>query len=386
MSVPNEGALHFRSYAKIDLDAIDQNLEQLKAKAGDGVRLMAVIKADAYSEGAERIARELENKVDYFGVAVVDEAVALRESGIKTPILILSYTLPYYYHLLLKYDITQTVSAYDEAKLLSDIAVSFGRTARVHIAVDTGMSRIGFSVGESDIEAIKRIFALPNIFVEGIFSHYARADESDTTAADLQTRKFKGVVGALEKAGISVPIKHICSSAGLIDLPEAFDMVRMGIALYGFYPSDQVRQDEVKLTPSMEVISHIVHLTTVPAGTPVSYGGVFVTRRPTRVATVGIGYADGYPRALSDRGRMIVRGHYAPVIGRVCMDLCMIDVTDIPGVRLEDSVIVMGSDGNIAVTAEELGELSGTVNYEIICSFKKRVARVYYRGGKPVNE
>lgn len=386
MAVTNESRVHHRSYAKIDLDAINSNFDNLKALLEPGVRCMAIIKADAYSHGAERIAKELENKADYFGVAVAQEAVTLRENGITKPILVLSYTLPYEYHLLLRYDITQTVSTFEEAKLLSDIAVSFGKTAKIHIGLDTGMSRIGFPANGESVRTIKRITELPNIFVEGLFSHYVSADEADKTEAARQTDLFCDFVGKLAREGINIPIKHICNSAGIIDMASHFDMVRMGIALYGMYPSEDVDKNKVQLTPAMEVVSHIVHIHTVPAGTGVSYGHTFVTERETKIATVGIGYADGYPRSLSNRGHVIINGHYAPILGRVCMDLCMVDVTDVPNVKVEDTVIILGCDGDKNISAEELGETAGSFNYEIVCGFKKRVARVYYKNGVPLDE
>ena len=386
MAVINESRVHHRSYAKIDLDAINNNFDNLKALVKPGVLCMAIIKADAYSHGAVRIAKELEPKADYFGVAVAGEAVTLRENGIKKPILVLSYTLPYEYHLLLRYDITQTVSTFEEAKLISDIAVSFGKTAKIHIALDTGMSRIGFPANPESVHTIKKITALPNITVEGLFSHYVSADETDKTEANKQTALFKNFLAMLEQENVNIPIKHICNSAGIIDMPEHFDMVRMGIALYGLYPSDDVNKSKIKLTPSMEVVSHIVHIHTVPAGTGISYGHTFVTDRETKIATVGIGYADGYPRSLSNTGRVIINGHSAPILGRVCMDLCMVDVTDIPNVKVEDTVIILGVDGDENITAEELGEKSGSFNYEIVCGFKKRVARVYYKNGVPIDE
>lgn len=385
MSSLIESKIHHRSYAKIDIDALKHNYNEIKRRVGESVRLMAIIKADAYSHGAVRIAEEFDACVDYFGVALVEEAVQLRESGIKSPILILSYTLPYQYHLLLRHDITQTVSSLEEARLLSDIAKSFGKTIKIHIALDTGMSRIGFDTSEKSLSAIKKISLLPNIEIEGIFSHYACADESDKHSAGLQTELFKGFIERLEADGITIPIKHICNSAGIIDLDEHFDLVRMGIAFYGLYPSSEVRRDNVNLLPAMEIISHIVHLHTVPKGVGVSYGLTYVTERETKIATVGIGYADGYPRSLSNKSRVLIHGKFAPVIGRVCMDLMMVDVTDIPDVKVEDSVTIMGRQGENEITAEELGELSGSFNYEIVCSFKKRVARVYYKNNAPVD-
>ena len=386
MSVINESRVHHRSYAKIDLDAINHNFDSLKALLNPGVLCMAIIKADAYSHGSVKIAKELESKADYFGVAVAEEAVLLRENGIRKPILILSYTLPYQYHLLLKYDITQTVSTFEEAKLISDIAVSFGKTAKIHIGLDTGMSRIGFPADKRSVETIKRISKLPNIFIEGLFSHYACADEADKADANRQTELFKSFIAELDAQGIEIPIKHICNSAGITEMDEHFDMVRMGIALYGMYPSDEVDKSQVELHPAMEVISHVIHIHTVPAGTGIGYGHTFITQRETKIATIGIGYADGYPRGMSNRGKVLINGCFAPILGRVCMDLCMVDITDIPNVKVEDTVVILGSDGDKNITAEEIGEISGSFNYEIVCGFKKRVARVYYKNGVPEDE
>ncbi|HHU85100.1 MAG TPA: alanine racemase [Clostridiales bacterium] len=366
-----------RSYAKIDLNAICHNFDELKSRLSPNVLTMAIVKADAYSHGVVQVTKTLSDKVDYFGVAVVEEAIELRENGIDKPILILSHTLPHQYPLLLEYDIVQTVSSYESARLISETAQKEGKTAKIHIALDTGMNRLGFEATDESVEQIREIAKLPNVYIEGLFSHYACADASDKTAANEQTAKFKEFIAKLETVGVNIPIKHICNSAGIIDLDEHFDMVRMGIALYGMYPSETVNKAAVNLVPAMEIVSHIVHIHTVPKGTPVGYGYSFITERETKIATIGIGYADGYSRSFSNKGYVLINGNRANVIGRVCMDLCTVDVTDIDDAEIGSHVIIMGKSGNDEISAEMLGELSGSFNYEVICGYKKRVARVY---------
>lgn len=378
---------YHRIYAKIDIGAIIHNLSECRRRIPEGTKVLCVIKADGYGHGAVELARELEDKADYFGVAVIEEAVELRRAGIENPILILGYTSPSQDDLLIKYNITQNIYTYDMAKRLSDRAVELNKTVNCHIGLDTGMARVGFQDTDESVEIIKKISALPNLTLEGIFSHYARADEKNKTTALLQSERFDLFIDKLEKAGVSIPIKHLSNSAAVEELEKHYDMVRFGISLYGLYPSDEVDKSSVDLVPAMELRSKIVNIKTVPEGCGVSYGHTFVTKRTTRIATVPVGYADGYPRALSSKGRVIINGQYAPIIGRVCMDQFMIDVTDVEGeINIEDEVILMGRVGDCIISAEEIGDMSASFNYEFVCNVARRVPRVYFKFGKPYKE
>lgn len=378
---------YHRIYARIDIDAILHNFGECKRRIPEGTKVLAVIKADGYGHGAVELAHQLESEADYFGVAVIEEAVELRRAGIKKPILILGYTSPSQDDLLINYDITQNIYTYDMAKRLSDRAVALGKKVKFHIGLDTGMSRVGFQDNDESVEQIKKIVKLPNLVLEGIFSHYARADELVKTTAFLQSERFDLFIDKLEKAGINIPIKHLSNSAAVEELEKHYDMVRFGISLYGLYPSEEVDKSSVDLIPAMELRTKIVNLKTVPAGCGVSYGHTFVTHRETRIATIPVGYADGYPRALSSKGRVIVNGQFAPIIGRVCMDQFMIDVTDIEGeLNIEDEVILMGSDNGCTISAEEIGDMSASFNYEFVCGVARRVPRIYFKDGKPYKE
>lgn len=376
---------YYRTFARVDLDAISHNLAQIKGKLPDGVLSLAIVKADAYGHGAVGVARSIQDRVDYFGIAELNEAVELRESGVDKPILVLSYTSPYLYETLIKYELTQTIFNYDDAVALSQTAVKLNKIARVHIAVDTGMSRIGFFCNPESVETVKRINDLPNIFIEGVFSHYACADCEDRSTTYKQTEVFKEFIRALENRGIEIPIKHLCNSAGILTCDEMFNMVRIGIILYGLYPDEFVIDGSVDLKPAMKIVSHVIHVKEVPEGSGVSYGHTYFTKGQTRVATVCIGYADGYSRSLSNTGRVLINGEYAPVIGRVCMDQLMVDVTHLANVNVGDEVVMLGADGDNQITAEELAELTNTINYEVVCQFQKRVTILQYKNGERVN-
>lgn len=377
-------AEYYRTFAEISLDAIENNLVELKKKLKPGVLTLAIVKADAYGHGAVGVSRAIQDKVDYFGIAELMEAVELREAGVKKPILVLSYTSPYLYELLIKNELTQTIFNYDDAVELSKAAVRLNKIARVHIAVDTGMSRIGFFCNSESVEIVKKINDLPNIYIEGIFSHYACADCEDKSTTVKQTEIFKAFIKDLEGRGMIIPIKHMSNSAGTLVCEEQFDMVRMGIVLYGLYPDECVNDGSVKLQRAMRVVSHVVHVKEVPAGSGVSYGHTYFTKEKTRIATVCIGYADGYSRSLSNVGRVLINGEYAPVIGRVCMDQLMVDVTGLTNVKVGDEVTVLGKDGENEITAEELAELTNTINYEVVCQFQKRVTILQYKDGERV--
>lgn len=372
-------SLHYhRSYARVDLSRIRNNFDELKKRLSPETKTMAVVKADAYGHGSVAVAKTLEGRADYFAVADIAEAVELRENGIAAPILILSYTSPYQYEEMINLGLTATVYSLEDAKKISETASRLGKNALIHIAVDTGMSRVGFKDNAESIEIIEKISKLDNLVIEGIFSHFACADCADKTSANNQKKRFDAFIGLLEDIGIRVPLKHICNSAGAIDFDEHYDMVRLGISIYGLFPSDEVKKEGLNLLPAMEVVSHIIHIKEIDEGTPVGYGHTYVAPSKRKVATVCIGYADGYQRAFSNKGVVLIRGKRAPVIGRVCMDQIMIDITGIDGVNVGDYVVIMGKNGDEILSAEELGELAGSFNYEIICTFMPRVIRTYY--------
>ena len=374
--------MYFRTQAKIDLDAVEYNYNNTRAKLPQGCKLLGVIKADAYGHGAVELARFLENKCDFFGVACIEEAVELKKAGIKTPILILGYVAPAFYDLVVKYDIRIPVFSYDTAKALSDEAVNQGKTVPFHFCIDTGMSRIGFQVNEESADICKQICTLPNIEAEGLFSHFATADETDLTKALAQREKYKAFVEMLENRGIQIPIKHLNNSAGIMNFDEYFDMCRMGIILYGLYPSEEVDKSLLDIKPVMSWLTHISHIKTLEAGREVSYGGTFKTTEPRVIATIPVGYADGYPRCLSNKGRVIINGQYAPIVGRVCMDQFMVDVTDVDGAELDSIVTLVGKDGDAELSMEEVSNAAYSFNYELPCRVARRVPRTYYKDGK----
>ncbi len=374
--------MYFRTQAKIDLDAVEYNYNNTRAKLPQGCKLLGVIKADAYGHGAVELAKFLENKCDFFGVACIEEAVELKKADIKTPVLILGYVAPAFYDLVVKYDIRIPVFSYDTAKALSDEAVKQGKTVPFHFCIDTGMSRIGFQVNEESADVCKQICTLPNIEAEGLFSHFATADESNLTKALAQREKYKAFVEMLEGRGIQIPIKHLNNSAGIMNFDEYFDMCRMGIILYGLYPSEEVDKSLLDIKPVMSWLTHISHIKTLEAGREVSYGGTFKTTEPRVIATIPVGYADGYPRCLSNKGRVIINGQYAPIVGRVCMDQFMVDVTDVDGAELDSTVTLVGKDGDAELSMEEVSNAAYSFNYELPCRVARRVPRTYYKDGK----
>lgn len=370
---------YYRTYAETDLSAIEHNLKELKKKIDDGARVLAVVKADAYGHGAVKVALDIQNEVDYFAIAELGEALELRRAGITKPVLILSYTSPFQYEAIIANNITQTVFNYDDAVAISKTAQRLEKTAIIHIAVDTGMSRIGFFCNSESADIVKKISKLPNITVEGLFSHFACADSRDRESVNSQQERFADFIKMLEARGVYIPIKHICNSAGLLTGCKQYDMVRLGIIMYGLYPEEWVNDGSVDLKPAMRIVSHITHIKELPEGTGVSYGHTYFTKGKTRVATVCIGYADGYQRSLSNKGRVLINGEFAPIIGRVCMDQLMVDVTKLKKAAVGDEVTILGSDGENKITPEELAGLTDTINYEVICQFQKRVAIVHIK-------
>ena len=373
-----------RAYARIDLDAVAYNMEQMKQSLEPQTKMMAVIKADGYGHGAVPIAEMLETK-DYlwgFAVATLDEAVVLRTEGIKKPILVLGCVFPDQYLEMLKHDIRMNIYTEEMAEAISRMAAGEGLCAHMHIKLDTGMGRLGFDMSDSSFEAITRISQLPNVEMEGIFTHFAKADETDKTFTEKQLRDFSEMTERLAENGVRFAYEHCANSAAIIDIKEAnFDLVRAGISTYGLYPSEEVNKENVKLKPAMALKSHVAFVKEIHEGTPISYGGTFVSEKKMRIATIPVGYADGYPRSLSNKGWVLIRGKKAPIVGRICMDQFMVDVTDIDGVSFGDTVTLIGRDGNETITVEELGELSGRFNYEFVCDLGKRIPRVYVKNG-----
>ncbi len=367
-----------RTKVVINLDNIRYNVNELKKKVDPASKIMFVIKADGYGHGAVRIMEYLGESVDAYGVAVINEAVALRENGCGKLILILGYTPKSCLKHVIMYNISQTVTDYETARLLSEEAVRQGVNARIHIKLDTGMGRIGFLPGNDSVETIRKISKLPNIIMEGCFTHFSKADENDLSYTEKQYETYIEMLEKLERAGVTFELKHACNSAAVIQFPKAdLDMVRLGIASYGLYPSEDIDKSVIELRPAMEWKTIISYIKTVEPGTRISYGGTYTADSVKRIATVPVGYADGYPRALSNIGRVIVNGISAPIVGRVCMDQFMIDVTGIPDVKVEDSVTLVGRDGNELISVEEIADYGNSLNYEVICDVGKRVPREY---------
>lgn len=376
---------YYRVKADIDLDAIHENVVNAKALTKPGTKLMAIIKADAYGHGAVMVAHTLEDVADAYGVAILEEGIELRQSGINKPILILGYTPAPLYPAMIKYDIATAVFEYDMAKKMSDAAEKIGKKAKVHIKLDTGMSRIGFKQDDESLEVIKKIAELPGIEIEGCFTHFATMDEKDKTKAMKQFERYMDFVERIEDAGIKIPVKHVSNSAGIIEKPEVnLDMVRDGICVYGMYPSDEVDKTKLKLTPAMEIKSYVSFVKTLEAGVEIGYGGTYTTTEETIVATIPVGYADGYSRALSNRGRVLIKGKSFPIIGRICMDQFMVDISSKPDIKQGDEVTLVGRDGDEYISIEEVADMSYSFNYEFVCDIGKRIPRVYYRDGKVV--
>lgn len=370
---------YLRCYAQISLPAIGHNIEEVRKRLAPGVKLLAVIKADAYGHGACKVGKYLEPKVDYFAVATLEEALELRRAEIVRPILILSYVSPSQYQELVEHEITQTIDSLEQASALEQAAARAGKTAKIHIAVDTGMTRIGFQATEAEADRIAQIAAFPHLEVEGIFTHFSCADQEDKAYCAMQLEKFERMCRYLEERGVSIPLRHICNSAGIMEFDgHRFDMVRSGIVTYGLYPSEEVQKERLDLIPALEWKARVIHVKDVEAGVSVGYGATFTTSRPsTRIATVSVGYADGYPRALSGKGSVLIHGKRAPILGRVCMDQMMVDVTDIPDVQVEDVVTLIGRDGDASITVEEVADPAMRFNYEMVCNIGKRVPRIY---------
>ena len=371
------------TYLHIDLDAIRDNFDAIREKAG--VPVMAIVKADAYGHGAVQIARLLEEKCAFFGVSSVSEALELRYAGLTKPILVLGHTPAALLPIAVQQQIRPAIFCLEDAKVLSQEAVRAGVTAPFHFAVDTGMSRIGFHATEEAADICLQIAGLPGIEPEGLFSHFATADCADLGKAREQVHLFDAFDRMLKDRGITVKLRHMDNSAGLMNFENHYEMVRSGIVNYGLYPSEEVEPSLLKLRPALSWYSHISHVKTLEAGRAISYGGTFVTEKPTVVATVPAGYADGYRRNLSGRFYVLIRGQKAPILGRVCMDQMMVDVSNIEGVKPGDSVTLVGTDGNETITVEQIAREADSFNYEFICGISRRTPRLYYQNGELVN-
>ena len=376
-----------RTWAEVDLDAVAHNIREIRKITNKEAQIMAVVKADAYGHGfLETTKTLLDNGADRLAVAVLQEGKQLRKSGVDVPILILGASAPEDAEDLIEFGITPTVFDYEFAKALSDTAKKRGTVTKVHIKLDTGMTRIGFVINDEDnteiINTIIKISKLPYIEIEGIFSHFSTSDEYDSAYTLMQFDRFMGVVNALEEKGLKIPIRHICNSAGIMMYPQMhLDMVRPGVILYGMYPSNEVDKSRLNLIPAMTIKSTLTLVKEVEAGRGVSYGKEYITDKTTKIATVPIGYADGYLRKIAKKGKMVVNGAEVPIIGRICMDQCMIDVTNVHNIDKGDEVIVFGKD---KITIDDLAEWLETINYEIACIVGKRIPRIYTKNGKAV--
>ena len=378
-----------RVCAKINLNHITYNIEQMKRHISPDTRMILVVKADGYGHGASRIARETcgMDCVWGYATATLDEAVLLRKAGIEKPVLVLGCTFPEQYEEAIEHGIRMTVYTEDSAREISRIASAGNQKAWIHIKLDTGMSRLGFQTGMESVNAIERISRLPGLEIEGIFTHFAKADEEDKAFTKKQLGEYLWMTDRLKERGVEPKYRHCSNSAAIIDHPEAnMDLVRAGIALYGLYPSDEVKKSSLDLKPALSLVSSIVHTKWIEPGAVVSYGGCFQAEKRTRVATIPVGYADGYPRSLSDKGYVLIRGKRAPILGRVCMDQMMADVTEIEDAAFMDEVVLVGESGSEKIAVEDLSALSGRFNYEFLCDLDKRTPREYIKDGKVIEQ
>lgn len=377
--------MEHRTYLKIDLNRLEHNFNSVRNKLPSNVKVLGVIKANAYGHGAVEIGRFLDDKCDFFGVACIEEAIELKRSGIKTPILILGRVFPFDIEAAVKYDIRIPIFSYADAVALSEEAVKQNKSVPFHFCIDTGMSRIGFQVNEESADICKRITELPNIFAEGLFSHFATADEADLSKAVEQRNKYKSFCDMLGDRGIEIPIKHLNNSAGIMNFDEYFDMCRMGIITYGLYPSEEVDKSLLDIEPIMSWYTKISHIKVLESEREISYGGTYKTDKPTKVATIPIGYADAFPRCLSNKGKVIINGKYAKILGRVCMDQFMVDVSDID-CNINDEVVIVGTQKDAHISMEELSNSAYSFNYELPCRIPARVNRVYVYNGETVKD
>lgn len=374
-------------WAEIDLDNLAHNMREVKRNTREGVLITAVVKANAYGHGSIQSAKTfLENGADRLAVATLSEAIELRNANIDVPILILGYTPKKQYSLVVKHNIIQTIYDYENAKAFSKVARDLNKTGIIHLKIDSGMGRLGFLPKDEAVEEIIKIFNLPNIKVEGIFTHFATADENDKTYTNLQYKRFMKIIENLEEKGISIPIKHVSNSAAIIDLPEYnLNMVRAGIMIYGFYPSHEVNKDRMDLKPAMTLKAKISNIKQVPKGTGISYGQIYITEKESKIATIPIGYADGFTRMLTSKAEVFLKGQRVPIVGKICMDQCMLDITGLEDVNVEDEVVLFGYGEEGYPHVDEVAEKLGTINYEIVCMIGRRIPRVYIENGRIID-
>lgn len=378
-----------RVCAHINLDHLEYNLDSIKNRIAGSAKVMAVIKTNGYGHGAVELAKIFEQRDEIYGyaVAAMDEAEELIVSGIRKPMLILGYVFPEDYERLVHYRVRPAVFSLEMAKGLSKEAVKQNCILPIHIKLDTGMSRIGFQINEESAHQIMAISKLPNIMIEGIFTHFSRADETDKTFTREQVKSYEEMICRLEELGLQIPVHHVSNSAGIMDLPEyQFDLVRAGIILYGLWPSDEVKKENLPIKPILSLKSHVAHVKELTEGRLISYGGTYTVSGTRKIATVPVGYGDGYPRTLSNCGHVLIHGKKAPICGRICMDQFMVDVTEIPDVNVGDEVTLIGQDGDEEITMDELGALSGRFNYEFACDLGRRIPRIYEKNGQIVAE
>ena len=372
------------THVTIDLDIIAANFRAIKEKAG--VPVMAIVKADAYGHGAIQVARHIKKECAFFGVSSMLEAMELRKAGLHNPILILGQIPVSAFGTAIREDIRPTISRYEDAVALSETAQRLGKDAPFHFAVDTGMSRLGFQATEADADICASIAGLPGLIAEGIFSHFATADSEDLSQAKAQAALFDRFCEMLQSRGVKIPIRHLDNSAGIMNFSRHYEMVRAGIVTYGLYPSGEVDPALLSLRPALSWTSRVTHVKTLEAGRAISYGGTYVTSAPTKVATIPVGYADGYRRSLSNRFYVLIRGQKAPILGRVCMDQMMVDVTAIPDAEVGDQVTLIGADGDNTITMEQKAEAADSFNYEFVCGISRRVPRFYRQSGQIVHQ
>ena len=372
------------TWVEINLDNLAHNMREVRRIIGKDTLITAVVKANAYGHGSIKSAETfLNNGADRLAVATLSEAIELRKGNINAPILILGYTPKTQYPLVLKWNIIQTIYDYESAEILSGNAVGMGKVATIHIKIDSGMGRIGFLPNDDSVKEIIRISELPNLKIEGVYTHFATADEKDKSATKVQYNRFIKMVEKLEKKGIHIPIKHASNSAAIIDLPEYnLDMVRAGIMLYGLYPSSEVQKDKVNLKPAMTLKTQIVYVKKVPKGTGISYGQIFVTEKESKIATIPIGYADWLTRLLTSKGEAFINDRRVPIVGKICMDQCMLDITGVDNISIGDEVVLFGYGKEGYPNVDEIAKKLGTINYEIICMVGRRIPRVYIQDGK----
>ena len=375
--------LYDNTYVTIDLDAIEENIAAVARKAN--VSVMAVVKADAYGHGAVPVARHLEGKCAFFGVSSLNEALELRNAGILTPILILGHTPSNAFSQVEQHDIRPSIFSLAGAQALSFEALRQGKNARFHFALDTGMSRIGFQVSEEAADDCAAAAKLPGITAEGIFSHFATADCADLSRAEAQGKRFEHFLEMLKARGVEIPICHMNNSAGIMNFSKNYQMVRSGIVTYGLYPSSEVNPENLPLRPALSFFTRVTHVKELPPGREISYGGTYVTTRPTRVATLPVGYADGYRWSLSGKFHVLIKGKPAPILGRICLDQMMVDVTEIPDVAVGNQVVLIGSQRDASIPIEEIAGQAGSFNYEFLCGISRRVPRYYIKDGRVVH-